>query len=253
MSGDAELDNLLGDLAAPSKASDVAPVAPSRGVIKKYNPPAATSHKAGGSLPVKGVHHDDEVDNILAHMNFDPDAEDSHATCLKCHEAILMSHEYVEVARHKYHTKCWLCSTCHKQLLNHDFFESHPGAHNCADCHKKTLDVCPGCHQHIQGGAPVVNVEGRKYHDKCWVCNVCRSPLTSYHERDGKVWCQTHFNEKYNPKCVSCSRPITGTYAETKKGQYHVDCFKCNSCHRAIGSDKYFDSPSGVLCGNCKK
>lgn len=35
--------------------------------------------------------------------------------------------------------------------------------------------------------------------------------------------------------------------------QYHVDCFKCHSCHRAIGSDKYFDTPSGILCGSCKK
>lgn len=35
-------------------------------------------------MPAKGVHHDDDIDNILAHMNFDPDAEDSHATCSKC-------------------------------------------------------------------------------------------------------------------------------------------------------------------------
>lgn len=129
-----------------------------------------------------------------------------------------MSHEYVDVHKSKYHTKCWLCSTCHKQLLNHDFFESHPGAHNCADCHKKTLETCPVCHNRIEGGASIVNVDGKKYHDKCWVCNVCRAPLTSYHERDGKVWCQTHFNEKYNPKCVACHKPIVGTYAETSKG-----------------------------------
>lgn len=58
-------------------------------MIKKFTPPPTASHKAP-NLPQKGVHHDDDIDNILAHMNFDPDAEDSHATCNKCQYAIVV-------------------------------------------------------------------------------------------------------------------------------------------------------------------
>jgi len=254
MSGDAELDGLLGALSQPSTAANVS-VTANKGIVRKP-PPIATFTPVDSSNSArltKSKVHDDDIDNIIAHMNFDPDAEDSHATCKICSSPVLVSQEYIEVGKFRYHPNCWTCTTCRTQLGGGDFFEDTPGARNCSNCHHKRLDSCPGCGNKIEGGTPIVNVEGRKYHDKCFVCATCRQPVTSYHERNGKIYCQAHYNEAFNPKCVVCAKPITSTYAQTGKGQFHVECFKCSRCSRNIGSDRYHESGGSVLCTNCAK
>ena len=65
--------------------AEPAVVGAQRAVVHKATPKSVSAPSRGaGNAPSKAVHHDDDIDNIVAHMNFDPDSEDTHATCPTC-------------------------------------------------------------------------------------------------------------------------------------------------------------------------
>jgi DNA-directed RNA polymerase subunit RPC12/RpoP len=147
----------------------------------------------------------------------------------------------------------WTCTTCAKRLGGDDFFEARPGTHDCLSCYKKSLPVCGLCHKEIEGGVQMAEAEGRKFHQSCFVCTVCRVPLQEYHDPDGRYYCKKHFAETFNPKCHACGKAIENTYAQDAEGhKYHTHCFKCAKCGTAIGGGKYFEKNGQIVCPNCK-
>ncbi len=163
----------------------------------------------------------------------------------------MKSQAFLEAHGKYYHLDCWACSTCHKKLMNDDFFESRAGLSNCDKCHLATLDVCVACRKPIAGGSHST-VDGHKYHSACFVCATCHAPLTKFAEHNGKFFCEPHYQAQNNPKCVACSQVIVSQYAQTDKGPYHPDCFKCHKCSSLIGSGRYFVSGAHFVCANCK-
>jgi len=252
---DAELDNLLGALATKTDSTAPPPIKPQRAVTRGggVSAPMVVQKTAIPRVSQQGAENMDDVDAILANMNFDPNAQEASGICNKCKRQINKSDNFLEVFGKNYHLDCWTCSTCHKQLRNDDFFASRPGLTNCEKCHLATLDICAGCHKHIPGGSNISNVDGAKYHANCFVCSTCHQPLTKFTESGGRFYCEKHYQEQHNPKCVGCGKVIASQYAQADKGSYHPECFKCHRCHSTIGSGRYFVDGASFVCANCKK
>ena len=52
---------------------------------------------------------------------------------------------------------------------------------------------------------------GRQWHPHCFKCYQCGVPLSpnNFKEKDGKPYCNQHFQEMFLPKCYGCKLPIT--------------------------------------------
>jgi len=249
MSGEADLNQLLQELDRPAKAEEPAPIKPQRAAVIKASQPMQVQKT---ELPrLSNASNLDDIDAIVANMNYDPDAPEAAGICHKCRRAINKSDSHVEVRSKPHHLACWTCSTCHRQLQADDYYESHHGAHNCEKCHLATLDLCVACKKHIHGGSKISQAEGGKFHTACFVCSTCQTPLSKYVEAGGRVYCEKHYAEHHNPKCVGCHKPLTSTFAHTEAGDYHTECFSCSKCHAQIGSGKYYQDRGNFVCGNC--
>jgi len=248
-----DLNDLLQQLDRPVKAESAPPVKPQRAALVQPSSPMKPTTTTQPLPRLSNAGDLDDIDAIVANMNFDPNAEEASGICSKCKRAINKSQTYVEVRGKPQHLECHTCTSCRKQLAADDFFEPTAGARQCQSCFTAGLDKCAACHQHITPGTAISHAEGRKFHQKCFTCSVCSTSLTKYVESGGKFFCEPHYADRHNPKCISCNKAITSTYATTDKGNLHVECFKCHKCQSQIGTGKYFVDGSSFVCGNCNR
>jgi len=243
-----ELDDLLGQLDSHKVPTGSEPQKPLRAQVHRAEP---SGFKAPPLPPVR--QSNDEIDNIIANMDFDPNTPDSAAICAHCKRSILVTVEFVQIGNHKYHIDHWSCSKCGRALRGDEYFETRAGLHECENCYKSGLNTCHGCHKHIEGGHQFAEAEGKYFHTGCFICSVCRVPLVEYHERGGKTYCNDHFAQEFNPKCHGCSNALDGKYAQDAEGRkWHNGCFKCQHCGKLIGAGKYHEKNGRVHCMDCK-
>ncbi|KAJ8415276.1 hypothetical protein AAFF_G00422560 [Aldrovandia affinis] len=114
---------------------------------------------------------------------------------------------------------------------------------------------CVGCGGRIQD-AFYVKVLQEAWHNSCFQCSECCDHLTNwYFEKDGKLYCRSHYWEKFGELCHGCSLLMTGPAMVAGEYKYHPECFVCLSCKVVIEDrDTYaLVERSKLYCGKCHK
>ncbi|KAG7480855.1 hypothetical protein MATL_G00060640 [Megalops atlanticus] len=114
---------------------------------------------------------------------------------------------------------------------------------------------CAGCGGRIQDSF-YVKVFQEAWHNACFQCSECCDHLTNwYYEKDGKLYCRSHYWEKFGELCHGCSLLMTGPAMVAGEYKYHPECFVCLSCKVVIEDrDTYaLVERSKLYCGKCHK
>lgn len=114
---------------------------------------------------------------------------------------------------------------------------------------------CAGCGGKIQDSSQMKVLQDT-WHNACFQCSVCSDNLINwYYEKDGKLYCQKHYWEKFGELCHGCSLLMTGPAMVAGEHKYHPECFVCLSCKVVIEDrDTYaLVERSKLYCGKCYK
>ena len=96
--------------------------------------------------------------------------------------------------------------------------------------------VCAGCQKPIDDADCMV-AEGAHYHDACFVCSVCRAPLTEYYRAEDGLRCPQCYRMAHPFEvCASCGQPITDESLLAGTMRFHRACFVCAACHAPLGT-----------------
>merc|ERR1712142_582682 len=180
--------------------------------------------------------------------------------CVDCNKDIEGS--YYELDNNKDNV---VCSKCYEKKHVKKCKEKIQGTYFtvedkfvCANCYKKKHGnndgklVCHECDDEISG--QIIRAIGLAFHSVCFKCSVCQKSLADKSvqftsDAENKLYCQTDYNDKFAPKCYSCSLPIAPKDGETTAQRltaldkdWHPDCFKCDDCALQL------DSKKGVKC-----
>jgi len=111
----------------------------------------------------------------------------SEGECAFCGKAF-SNEEVVNALQKLWHKQCFLCAQCGKGMT--DSFAQKDGQPYHLDCIKLVLPKCERCKDLLKG--KVFNVEGRRYHEHCFVCESCGKSLTSlpYLTKGGLNYCK---------------------------------------------------------------
>lgn len=105
---------------------------------------------------------------------------------------------------------------------------------------------CATCKQEILGA--YAKVGDRSIHSTCFICSVCKTPLSRYVEKDGILYCPDH-----NPGtlvCSTCRKTITARYLEVEGKTFHPECMKCSRCQGPVAG-KFFLVNGQAMCEPC--
>lgn len=98
------------------------------------------------------------------------------------------------------------------------------------------LPVCAACQKPIEDADCTV-AEGAHYHDACFVCSLCRAPLTEYFCADGALRCPQCYRMAHPLEvCASCGQPIADDSLLAGTMRFHRACFVCATCHAPLGT-----------------
>ncbi|KAE8287322.1 Actin-binding LIM protein 3 [Larimichthys crocea] len=164
---------------------------------------------------------------------------------------------------------------CGCNLVHSGFFH-HSGEYICTEDYQQLYGTqCDSCDQYITG--EVVSALGRTYHPHCFVCSICRSPFPIGDRVTfcgKKCVCQQCSHTLSSDKPVKVHGPsyCAGCGEEIKQGQsllalerqWHVSCFKCRTCGRALTGEYIskdgipycesdYHTQFGIRCDSCNR
>ncbi|KAL5108585.1 PDZ and LIM domain protein 7 [Taenia crassiceps] len=112
------------------------------------------------------------------------------------------------------------------------------------------VEKCAKCNGDITG--QVVIALGQKWHNECFVCLGCRTPLQgkSFFNKDGSIYCIDCRKEKFDPTCAKCFRKIDPTikYSIYQDKTYHRDCFTCAQCRLPLDGKRFVSKDGQFTC-----
>ena len=84
-------------------------------------------------------------------------------------------------------------------------------------------------------------------HAACVRCSHpgCTASQQELRFRDGKIFCPTHFDLRFAPRCGECDEPITGAYVTAGKTKYHPECFVCCGCRKPLADSSQPGAATG--------
>jgi hypothetical protein len=106
--------------------------------------------------------------------------------CAYCHKPI---EDTVLTALGKtWHARCFKCIQCGQELGNQ--FISKDGHGQCTNCAERARPTCGKCRNALSG--EFITFQGTSYHQDCFVCAQCRSPLgtSGFFNVQGQLKCQ---------------------------------------------------------------
>uniref|UniRef100_A0A3B3QPD1 LIM domain kinase 2 n=1 Tax=Paramormyrops kingsleyae TaxID=1676925 RepID=A0A3B3QPD1_9TELE len=114
---------------------------------------------------------------------------------------------------------------------------------------------CVGCGGKIQDSF-YLKVLKETWHNGCFQCSECCVHLTNwYYEKDGKLYCRSHYWEKFGEMCHGCSLLMTGPAMVAGEYKYHPECFVCLNCKVVIEEQDTYAlvERSKLYCGSCHR
>ncbi|XP_029956911.1 actin-binding LIM protein 3-like isoform X2 [Salarias fasciatus] len=197
----------------------------------------------------------------------------SPIVCERCGE--VCRGEVVRVKSTHFHVNCFTCQVCGCDLVHSGFFH-HSGEYICTEDYQRLYGTqCDSCDQYITG--EVVSALGRTYHPHCFVCSICKSPFPIGDRVTfcgKKCVCQQCSHSLNSDKPVKVHGPsyCSGCGEEIKQGQsllalerqWHVSCFKCRTCGRALTGEYIskdgipyceadYHTQFGIRCESCSR
>lgn len=115
--------------------------------------------------------------------------------------------------------------------------------------------ACAACGNEIIG--KFFSAGGKKYHPECFCCCVCGCQInetTGFGEdQDGKIYCESDFNERNAPRCEACKGPIVDTCIKLGEKVWHPDHFVCSGCGAKLRGKPYREDEGLPYCPKCKE
>ncbi|KAK5664854.1 hypothetical protein QVD99_008394 [Batrachochytrium dendrobatidis] len=163
-----------------------------------------------------------------------------------------------------FHERHFICSVCRCQIQPGRHFEHRQKLYCQKDFSRLPSVDCASCRGPIQGDS--IHAIGAVYHRQCFSCTHCRVPFPDkrFFVYENKPYCQTHYHEKNNSLCGTCSRPIEGICVDVAelRRKFHPPCWCCAYCNRpltgvyyAYGSRAYCEEDIDIVyrSGNTKQ
>jgi paxillin len=165
-----------------------------------------------------------------------------------------------------YHPSCFCCNKCGVPLGTNFFWSDGLAVcEGCGTTKNKSLkigfsaDKCNNCKMVIDPGARVIHAGGMKYHEKCFVCSVCKGQVASngktFSSWNGMFCCGNCLESGKAQLCDKCGQVLLGNKVSAVGKAYHDECFRCANCRTLIAADsKFFVSPGAhePLCSLCQ-
>lgn len=128
-----------------------------------------------------------------------------------------------------------------------------------------TENVCVKCKQPVR--ERYVVAKERLYHVDHFTCVTCNKSLAgvAYIERDGDIYCENDYHEKYSPPCGYCQDKIRGKFVTALGQTWHPEHFVCAECSQPFSESKFYkhdDKPYceehfnklfGMTCSKCNQ
>jgi len=162
----------------PATSSPARAAAPSSSPAKPASPsPAAARPNTPATAPTTAAR---------PHVQSPQISGGSATGCPVCGNPVTGSG--VKAAGKSYHLECFNCHECGVALQG--AFQTHEGRLYCADHYADMVaPKCQGCQQAIRG--MFISIDNKNFHDTCFVCSSCRSPLSGgYFQKGGSYLCR---------------------------------------------------------------
>jgi len=145
------------------------------------------------------------------------------------------------------------CAFCGASLQGQNVIEVggkefHPRCFVCADCRKALT-------------GPMLTVKDRYYHPDCLKCKHCSAPLKGkefvVNPNNKQVYCPEHGRlDKTGTKaqvCGACKKPLSGKEAivNALHQQWHQKCFACTNCKEVLNLQSCVQKSQKPYCEPC--
>ena len=164
----------------------------------------------------------------------------------------------------KFHDTCFRCSLCDLAIATGTFVPMKENALSgvskknagvaCTKCHENKL--APKCHHCGEGvvGTHVVALGGKKFHNECFVCVVCRCNLgngeTHVPHENRDVYCGKCHVSKFAPRCAcGCGTGVSGRVVSAMGRKYLPGHFRCQTCRADFANGDFMKVEVGEGTG----
>lgn len=173
----------------------------------------------------------------------------SEKICGKCLRPI--AGEFVVLKGQYVHAEHFRCEECGCSFVGGNCHEFE-GALYCTEHYEKLLKkTCYRCRKPILGRG--VSAVGRMFHPEHFCCFTCGEVLNGekFFERDGEVYCDTHYASLFAVVCDYCSKPILDDGRSFLDKSYHAEHFKCSVCDCLLKSGHIREWDAKPYCDKC--
>ncbi|KAG1459550.1 hypothetical protein G6F56_006141 [Rhizopus delemar] len=152
--------------------------------------------------------------------------------CVECHEQV--SGSVVSALGGLWHTRCFRCKRCHRELENEQYYEKDNQIYCAKDYRQLFSIICHACHEPIEHQA--LRVLGKYYHENHFCCCVCKLPIgqEQFKVHEEEAYCQEDYLKKFGKRCSGCSQFLQGEYINALGQMWHKQCFHCTDCKQGF-------------------
>uniref|UniRef100_A0A915N6Z8 LIM zinc-binding domain-containing protein n=1 Tax=Meloidogyne javanica TaxID=6303 RepID=A0A915N6Z8_MELJA len=94
---------------------------------------------------------------------------------------------------------------------------------------------------------------GKQWHDKCFVCALCKAPIgtRSFIPKNEEVFCAACYEEKFATRCCKCKKVISTGGVTYKNEPWHRECFCCTNCNTSLAGQRFTSKDEKPYCADC--
>ncbi|XP_022100339.1 LIM and senescent cell antigen-like-containing domain protein 1 [Acanthaster planci] len=170
--------------------------------------------------------------------------------CFRCH-GLIQEDEHLKWKMEHYHPYHFNCCKCGEELTASA--RELRGELYCLPCHdKQGIPICSACHRPIE--ERIVTAMGKHWHVEHFVCARCEKPFLGHkhYERNGKAYCEIHYNQLFGNMCFYCNKPITSEMMCTMNKTWCEDHFFCSTCDTLLSAkSKFIEFDLKPVCKKC--
>ena len=101
----------------------------------------------------------------------------------------------------------------------------------------------------IQLSQPSIDSNGKSFHQRCFVCKTCRTPLSSsFAFANNALYCKPCHKAAHLPSCGRCQTPIESRSVRALNKEWHEACWTCTTCASPFDGAPYFTLEDAPYC-----
>jgi paxillin len=191
-----------------------------------------------------------EIDTMLGTLQSDITAHGvdtmSKGVCPACKKAI--AGQVVTALGATWHPEHFTCLSCNVQLSHQTFFERDGRPYCEKDYHDLFSPRCAYCNGPVLDSC--ITAMGKTWHPDHFFCSHCGRPFgtETFHEKEGKAFCEEDYFELFAPRCGACNKPIMEGFVSAINQQWHTECFVCWACKQPFAGGNFFEHEKKPFC-----